>query len=119
MIFQGIFGTLQNPMLDPTTGAGYGNLTDTNQGLVKFVNNIVMLLTAVAGIWVVFNFIAAGYIYLTAQGQPQKITEAGNKIMQSAIGLAIVALAYIIAGILGYILYNNPKALLSPWLFSL
>jgi hypothetical protein len=117
MIFQGIFGNLQNPMIDPTTSLGYVPLRFG--GLVKFINNIIMLLTAVAGIWVVFNFIAAGYIYLTANGAPQKITDAGNKILQSVIGLAIVALAYVIAAILGFILYKDATFLLKPTLFKL
>jgi hypothetical protein len=87
--------------------------------LVKFVNNLIALLTVVAGIWVVFNFIAAGYIYLTANGVPQKITDAGNKIMQSAMGLAIVALTYVLAAILGEILYDNPTALLNPVFYKI
>ncbi len=117
MIFQGIFGQLDNPMLDPTTRAGYTDLS--SGGLVKFVNNLIMLLTVIAGIWVVVNFIAAGYIYLNAQGVPQKITDAGNKILQSVMGLAIVAAAYVIAAILGAILYKNPTIFLQPALYVL
>jgi hypothetical protein len=119
MIFQGIFGKLDNPLTDPGGGASYGSLTDPNQGLVKFVNNLIALLTVAAGIWVVVNFIIAGYIYLGANGQPQKITDAGNKIMQSAIGLAIVALTYVIAAVLGEILYGSPTALLSPIFYKI
>lgn len=118
MILPQIFGTLDNPLKGTSGGVtGYEDLP--NLGLVKFLNNSVALITAVAGIWVVVNFIAAGYVYLSANGQPQKITDAGNKIMQSVIGLAIIAAAYVLAGILGFILYKDATFLLKPTLFNL
>ena len=77
-----------------------------------------MLLTGIAGIFVIINFIAAGYQYLSANGEAAKITNAGNKILQSIIGIAIVAVSYTVAAILGQILYNNPQAFINIQLFS-
>ena len=116
MIYQ-VFGSIPNPLINPAGGTvtGYGDLTD----LVKFLNNVVALITVVAGIWTVFNFISAGYIYLNSNNQPQKLTDAGNKILQSVIGLAIVAAAYALAGILGYILFKDATKLLDFKLFEL
>lgn len=116
MIVQSVFGNINNPL-----ARGYGGLTDSgnNAGLIGLVNNLVALITVLAGLFVLVNFILAGYIYLSANGQPQKIAEAGNKILQSVIGLAIVAAAYIIAGLIGYLLFKDSTILLKPTLFSL
>lgn len=113
---QTVFGNINNPL-----ASGYGDLTKSgnNAGLIGLVNNLVALITVLAGLFVLVNFVLAGYIYLSANGQPQKIAEAGNKILQSVIGLAIVAAAYIIAALIGKILFNNPDIFLQPQLFSL
>ena len=112
-MYVSIFGNISPP---PST---YENLIDPNLGLVAFVNNLLGLITAIAGIFVIVNFIAAGYLYLGSNGVPQKITEAGNKILQSAIGIGIVGIAYVIAAIVGKILFDNPTILLQPKIFNL
>lgn len=114
MIWQA-FGKLNNPLTP--AGSAYTDLA--SGGLVSFLNNLVTLITVIAGIWTVFNFIAAGYMYLNSNNEPQKITSAGNKILQSVIGLAVVAAAYTIAGILGYILFKDATILLNPVLEKL
>ena len=113
MFYQSIFGNITPP-------SSYQSLNDPSAdlGLIGLVNNLIGILTALAGIFVIINFIAAGYLYLSANGEAQKITNAGNKILQSIIGLAIVAVAYVIAAILGQILFNNPTAFLKLSLFS-
>ncbi len=113
MIYVDIFGTISPP---PTK---YGSLANQSLGLVALVNNLLGLITTIAGIFVIVNFILAGYLYLGSNGIPQKITEAGNKILQSAIGIGIVAIAYIIAAILGKILFNDSTILLKPKIFNL
>lgn len=115
MIFQVIFGKIDNPLKDGASG--YENLIHGD--LIKFLNNVVRLITIVAGIWTVFNFISAGYMYLNSNNEPQKLTAAGNKILQSVIGLAVVAAAYTIAGILGFILFQDATKLLKFDLFTL
>jgi len=118
MILQSVFGNIGNPLTkDTVSDTGYGDLASTD--LVKFLNNVVALIIVIAGIWTVFNFISAGYIYLNSNNQPQKLTDAGNKILQSVIGLAIVAAAYTIAGILGFILFKDATKLLDFKLFEL
>ena len=104
MIFQ-VFGDLKQPAAIKYTGPNA-------QGLISFLNNIVALIMIIAGIWTVFNFISAGYMYLNSNNEPQKLTAAGNKILQSVIGLAIVATVYTVAGILGYILFQETSTFL-------
>lgn len=117
MIFQ-VFGNITNPLDNTSVGGGPTYLGLDQGGLIKFLNNFVSLITVIAGIWTVFNFISAGYIYLNSNNQPQKLTDAGNKILQSVIGLAIVAAAYTLAGILGYILFKDATMLLKFELFE-
>ncbi|MCX6817062.1 MAG: hypothetical protein NTZ93_04295 [Candidatus Beckwithbacteria bacterium] len=108
-----IIGTIDNPLAG---AAGYG---DINLGLIKFLNNLVALVITLAGLFTLVNLIAAGYQYLSSNNEPQKIAAAANKILQSLIGLAIVAMAFILAGIIGYIFFHDSTILLSPKLFSL
>lgn len=116
MIFVDIFGTIDAPSKNTGYSLLYGS---SGLGLVDLVNNLLGLITAVAGIFVIVNFISAGYLYLSSNGEPQKVTAAGNKILQTVIGIGIVALAYIIAAIAGKILFDDPKILLEPKIFAL
>jgi len=109
MVFSSIFGTIDKPVK-------YSNLT--SGGLITFLNNIISLIITIAGLFVIVNFILAGYGYLSANGQAQKIADAGNKILQTVIGIAIIAAAYVIAAILGFILFKDPTALLKFNLFG-
>lgn len=102
----------------PTEAVQYGNLGSAT-GPIAFLNNILNLIIFLAGLFTLINFIMAAYGYLTSDGQPQKISAAGYKILQSVIGLAIVASTFIIATVLGYILYKDPTALIDFSLFSL
>ena len=114
MIFVNIFGQVTPP-------PAYGQLLafGSGSGLVGLVNNLLGLLTSLAGIFVIVNFVIAGYLYLGSNGVPQKITEAGNKILQSAIGIGIVGIAYVVAAIVGKLLFNDATILLKPKLFIL
>ena len=113
MILADIFGQIQKPV-----STEYGQLADTSAGLVSLVNNLLGLITTIAGIFTIVNFIIAGYLYLSSNGEPQKIIAAGNKILQSAIGIGLVAIAYVIAAIVGKILFNDPTRLLQPGIFT-
>lgn len=83
-------------------------------GLVHFLNNLISLIITLAGIFTLVNFIIAGYMYLSSNNEPQKLVAANTKILQSLIGLAIVAIAYVVAGIVGYILFQDPTSILMP-----
>lgn len=108
MIFVDIFGTFSPP-------PKYGSIAfKGGLGLIGLVNNLLGLITSIAGILVIVNLISAGYLYLSSNGEAGKITAAGNKILQTSIGIGLVAITYVIAGIIGKILYNDPTTLLQP-----
>lgn len=72
------------------------------------------LLIIGAGLYALFNFIFAGYSFLSAGDDAKKVSAAWAMIYQTAIGLAFAAGAFVIAAILGQLLFNNAFFLLRP-----
>lgn len=70
-------------------------------GIGQLINVIIYLLVGVAGLYAVFNFILAGYGFLSAGGDSRKVADAGAKIWQSVLGLAVAAGALVLAAIFG------------------
>jgi len=85
--------------------------------LVSFLSQIITLLYTISGLFFLINFIVAGYQYLGSGGDPQKITNAGNKILHSLYGLIFVAGSFIIAAVLGYLLFKDASAIIKPTFF--
>ncbi len=104
-----IIGKIDTPA---KLGFAYGNLE--GGGLVSFLNNLVSLIITLAGLFTLINIILSGYYYLFSNGDPQKISKAHAKIIPSLVGLGIVAAAFVIAGIVGQLLFGNINALLNP-----
>lgn len=77
-------------------------------GLSLFISNLFKIAGVFAGIFVVFQIISAGYIYISASGDPKKFEQAGNKILQALLGLVIVSSAFVFAAALQYLVGFNP-----------
>ncbi|KKS97889.1 MAG: hypothetical protein UV73_C0004G0031 [Candidatus Gottesmanbacteria bacterium GW2011_GWA2_43_14] len=92
--------------INPTTG----ELT----GLVTMMNVILRLLLIVGGIWALFNIVLAGMGFIGAGGDPKKVASSWAKIYWSFIGLLIMVSAFLLAAIIGIMLFGNPTAILSP-----
>ena len=86
------FGTVANPLAGKYDSAN-------GQGLFLFLSNIFKLIGTLAGIYMVFQIIMAGYNYISAAGDAKKTEAAWNQIWQSILGLVIVASAFVIAGL--------------------
>ena len=106
----GIFGEISKP----SVFSDYDIITTENKGLSNLLSSIVAIIITLAGIFVLVNFILAGYAYLSANNQPQKLAAAGNKMFQSLIGLLIIAAGYVIAAAVGYIFFQHAGFLLNP-----
>lgn len=89
-----IFGTIAPPDNTPyfTTGPA---------GFFLFLSNMFKLAGAVAGIFVLVQIISAGYLYISAGGDPKKFEAAGNKILQAILGLIVVSAAFVLATVIG------------------
>jgi len=75
-------------------------------------------MVTVAGIYAFFNIIIAGYGFLGAGGDAKKIQQAWDKIWQSALGLVIVAGSFVLAAILGWLIFKDPTAILKPKIYG-
>jgi hypothetical protein len=83
-------------------------------GLVLFASNLIRLGTIIAGIWVFFNFITAGYEYITAAGDTGSHKKVQEKLTMSVMGLVIIVMAYTVAGVLGLIIFGDASYILNP-----
>lgn len=70
----------------------------------QVIRNIIGILTIVAGIWFIFQFITGGISWLTAGGDKAKIESAQKKITQAIIGLVIIIIAIFIIDLIGSLL---------------
>ena len=84
------------------------------QGIIIFANNILKLAITGAGLFALFNFIIAGYTFLSAGGDPKKVESAWARIWQSLIGLLFVAGSFVLAAIFGQLIFGDPTAILNP-----
>lgn len=87
-------------------------------GLTSFISNIVKLLIVGAAVYAIFNFILAGYGFMSAGGDPKRIQDATAKIWQTLIGLAVAAGSVVLAAIFGRIIFGNANALLEITIFG-
>ena len=110
---ENIFGTIQAP---PGVDKWQEEVGEGNIGIFLFISQIIKLVTIAAGIWTMFNFILAGWIYLTAGGDSSASEKVSTKMTNSVIGLVIVALSYSIAALLGLLIFGDADFFLNPTL---
>lgn len=87
-------------------------------GIIVFMSRIIHLLAIVAGIWVMFNFIRAGYVYISKAGESGAHAEVRDMLTWSVVGLIVIASAYAAAGIIGLLFFGDAGYILNPELTS-
>ncbi len=73
-------------------------------GIGELINLFINILVVGAGLYAIFNFILAGYGFLSAGGEPKKVADASAKIWQSVLGLVVAVGALVLAAIFGKLL---------------
>ena len=106
----GIIGTINEPDELNALGGLQGG------GIGALLNLVLNIMIVAAGIYTLFNFILAGYAFLSAGGDAKKIEGAWAKIWQSVLGLTVTAGAFILAGIFGWLIFDDPGFILNPTL---
>ncbi len=96
----------------PAHIVGFG--TVEGGALGELLQLIFSILIIAGGIYALFNFIIAGYAFLSAGDDPQKASNAWKKIYQTIIGLVFLVGSFLLAAIVGLLLFNDAKALLTP-----
>ena len=104
----GVIGNISPPLPLQTFGG------IESGGLGNFLNVIFKILIAAGGIYALFNFIIAGYGFLSAGGDPKAISAATAKIWQTLIGLLLIAGSFVLAAILGWLMFGNANAIINP-----
>ena len=89
-----------------------------NIGIIVFASNLLQLFAIIAGIWAMFNFSVAGYMYITAMSDAGVTEKVKEKVTMTAIGLAIIAGSYIIAGLIGLVMFGDATFIINPKLYS-
>jgi len=69
------------------------------EGLFKFLGNILKLAGTIGGIYMIIQFIIAGYGYMTAAGDAKAAAAAWAQIWQSILGMVIIASAFVLASV--------------------
>jgi hypothetical protein len=115
-----MFGTL-GPITNPFDVLAPGKYTDTSGGgLIIILSNLSKLFIVVAGLYTLMNFILAGFGFMGAGGDPKTMQHAQEKIYRSIMGLVVIAGSYLLAGIVGFVLFGgaNWDILIRPVIFA-
>jgi len=83
-------------------------------GVFVFISNILRLFFIIAGLIVFANFIIAAYTYITTAGETKANTEVRERITFSVIGLVIMIAAFMVAAIIGAIVFDDATFILKP-----
>lgn len=102
-------GLLGEEIKSPVTSYG-----DVGSGLPEFITNVITVIFAAAGLFAFFNFMIAGFSYITAGGDTKKIESATASINMSLIGLVVMVAAAALTGIVSYLLFGSATAILQP-----
>ena len=65
----------------------------------NFIRSVITVLAGLAGLVATGFFVAGGFTYITSSGNPEQLDKAKRTRTWSAIGLAIVIAAFVLANI--------------------
>jgi hypothetical protein len=109
-------GTIESPLDKLAPGTKYIGSTE-GAGLFLLLDNLIKFTIVIAGIYSFWNIILAGYGFLSSP-EAKDVAKAWARIYQSMYGLLIVAGAFVLAAIFGYIIFKDPTALLVPKIYG-
>jgi hypothetical protein len=109
--FTDIIGTIEKP-------PGVDNFDTPGApdqiGVLNFFSALLQVATIIAGLYVLLNFILAGYEYITSGGDTGAHAKVRQNLTSSVIGLIIIAVSYTIVALLGLILFGSADFFLNP-----
>lgn len=102
------FGTVNAPP-GVANFPGGGNIA----GIPVFINILLQTLIVGAGVYALFNIVLAGYSFISAGGDSKKIEASWARIWQGILGLAIAGGSFVIAAIIGQLLFGDAGAIIN------
>jgi len=88
----------------PWGNLGSKGINEAAGAFTSIISRIIGVMTIIAGIWFIFQFIIAAYGFMAAGGDQQKMANATKKITSSLIGLVVVVVSYAVMSLLGTLL---------------
>jgi hypothetical protein len=104
------------PGTEAYNAAGSDAGAANNFALIFFISRIIQVIAVVAGIWVVFNVVWAGFLYLTQSGKSSAAEKVRNLLFMSVLGLLLIVTAYTMAGLVGLLVFGDASYIISPTL---
>ena len=117
MIFQA-FGNITNPFKILSPGSNLANAADSGQGIVLLGNSLLKMVIVLAGLFTFWNFIAAGYGFMSAGDDVKAMSKAWEKFTTSLLGLLFVAGSFVLAAIFGQLIFGDYTMLLNPRIYT-
>ncbi len=109
LLAQNPFGQVVVPV---AIDAKFGN--DPGVAFGKLIQFGLRALVIGAGVYAVFNLVLAGYSFMGAGEDSKKVAGAWSQISQTILGLAFSAGAFVLAAIIGQLIFKDPLFLLKP-----
>lgn len=89
-------------------GMGIKAISNPNASVGTIVSNAINILYIVGGLATIIYFLWGAFDWITAGGDKEKIGSARKKIIQSLVGLALLAASFFIIALVGQIVGYNP-----------
>lgn len=90
-----------------TPGNVAGNTEKVGVRLNTTLGALIGFITIIAALWFIIQIIVAGIQFIGSGGDKHNLESARDKIIWSFVGLLIIVLAWVIAGLIGKILGIN------------
>lgn len=75
--------------------------------LSTILNNVLIIIFSAAVLLVLFMLIIGAFTWITSAGDKEKVAGARNRIIHALVGLAILALAFVILRVVGDLIHVN------------
>ena len=110
---QNVFGSVSPPsQLQSYAGKS------PNDAIGLFISRIIEIVYSAAIIVVVFMLVIGAFQWITSGGEKEAVAKARNRIMYALIGLALLALSFLIlqvlGGVLGFKLFQSGARCCTP-----
>lgn len=83
-------------------------------GILLFISNVLKFFAVICGLLVFFNILYAGYGYIVGAGKTDVHAKVRERLTWSLLGLLLLVAAYLIAALIGLLIFGNPTFLLNP-----
>lgn len=85
-------------------------------GALFLFSRIVRIASIIAGIYVIWNFVSAGFTYISSAGNTNAHATVRDKLTWSIVGIIVIVSAYTIIGLLSLFFYGDATVMLNPTL---